>query len=56
MERVQAQELLSDPGYSVRLGMEGFHKLLIRAGYSQEVAHKAALQHGWDRLSAGEVL
>ena len=56
MSAVQAWEMLNDPDYSGRLTMDGLRRLLIRAGYSEEVAHKAALQRGWDRLSAGEVM
>lgn len=56
MEGVRAWEMLNDPNYSARLTMDAFRKLLIRAGYSPKVAHKAAMQRGWERLSAGEVL
>ena len=53
MPKVQAWELLNDPHYSGQLDMEGFYNLLVRAGYSEEVAHRAASQRGWDRLNAG---
>ena len=53
MGRVQAWEKLNDHEYSGQLTMEQFHNLLVKAGYSEEVAHKAASQRGWDRLSAG---
>ena len=56
MHSTQAWELLCDPERCGQLRMDGFYKLLIRAGYSAEVARKAALQRGWDRLSAGEVM
>lgn len=56
MEKVQAWELLHDPDYSGRLTMDGLYRLLLRAGYPREVAHQAAKQRGWDRLSAGEVM
>lgn len=52
----QAYELLADPNYAGRLGMEDFEKLLLRAGYSPDTAHTAAKQRGWDRLTAGEAL
>lgn len=56
MAGVQAWELLNTPDYCGRLTMAELHRLLIRAGYPAQVAHKAALQRGWDRLSAGEVM
>ena len=56
MHRTQAWELLQDSDYSSRLTMDGFHRLLRQAGYTEAVAHKAAMQRGWDRLSAGEVM
>ena len=56
MARVQAWEQLNDPEYAGRLSMEGFEKLLLRAGYSTKDAHEAAMKRGWDRLSAGEML
>ena len=51
--KVQAWEQLHDPEYAGGLNMEQFYDLLIRAGYSEEVAHEAAKKRGWDRLSAG---
>lgn len=56
MLEVQAWELLNTPDYSSRLTMGEFHKLLLRAGYSKEVAHGAAMKRGWDRLSDGKVM
>jgi len=56
MIREKAVELLSDATYSARLPMEELRNLLIRAGYSKDIAHKAAMQRGWDRLSAGETI
>lgn len=56
MDRVKAWELLNDPTYSAQLNMDGFHRLMLRAGYSEEVSHKAALKRGWDRLNAGLVM
>ena len=53
LPKVQAWERLNDPEYSGRLKMAEFYDLLIRAGYSQGVAQKAANQRGWDRLAAG---
>lgn len=49
---MQAWEQLNDPNYCGRLNMEEFYDLLLRAGYSEEVASKAAKQRGWDRLNA----
>lgn len=54
MEREKARELLDDVDYLARLTMEGFYQLLLRAGYSEEVAHEAAMERSWNRLSAGE--
>lgn len=53
MPKVQAWERLNDPEYAGSLTMEQFHDLLIDAGYSEEVAQKAASQRGWERLQAG---
>ena len=53
MDGVKARELLDDPEYSSQLTMDQFEKLLLRAGYPDGVAHEAAMQRGWDRLSAG---
>lgn len=53
MLRVQAWERLNDPEYSGQLNMEQFRRLLLEAGYSVEVADKAAAKRGWDRLDAG---
>ena len=55
MDQVKAQELLDDPHYGPYLSMEGFRKLLLRAGYPAHLANEAAKQRGWDRLVAGEV-
>lgn len=56
MDKVQAWELLNNHDYSPRLTMSGLYDLIIRAGYPEEVAHKASMQRGLDRLSAGEVM
>ncbi len=56
MSKVQAWERLNDPNYCGRLNMGEFHTLLLEAGYSEQVAQKAASQRGWDRLSAGVVM
>lgn len=56
MDRVQAWELLNDPEYSGTLTMGQFKSLLLRAGYSEEVAQRAASQRGWDRLCAGVMM
>lgn len=53
MPKVQAWELLNDPHYSGHLSMGELHDLLLRAGYSEEVAHETASKRGWDRLDAG---
>lgn len=56
MSGVRAWERLNDPEYCDKLTMVEFEELLVRAGYPQGVAHKAAMQHGWDRLAAGKVM
>ena len=56
MPKVQAWERLNDPHYCGSLTMVEFHNLLLDAGYSKEVAQKAANQRGWERLSAGVVM
>lgn len=52
--KVQAWERLNDHEYAGMLNMEDFHDLLIEAGYSEEVAQKAASERGWERLLASE--
>lgn len=54
MSSVQAWELLGDAEHCRNLTMEEFRKLLVRAGHSPEVVRRAAMEHGWGRLSAGE--
>lgn len=54
--KVQAWEQLNDPEYAGGLNMEDFHDLLLKAGYTQEVADAAASKRGWDRLQAGVVM
>lgn len=56
MSKVKAWERLNDPEYAGGLTMEQFYDLLVAAGYKEEVAHKAALQRGWDRLSDGVMM
>jgi hypothetical protein len=56
MDSVQAWEMINDPERSGKLTMDGFYRLLRRAGYTEQVAHEAAKQRAWDRLSAGEVM
>ena len=56
MEMTQSWERLNDREYSGSLTMGEFEKLLITAGYSTNVAHKAAMQRGNDRLDAGAVM
>jgi hypothetical protein len=53
MDRVQAWEQFNDPNYCGNLTMGQFKELLLKVGYKEEVAHKAAMQRGWDRLCAG---
>ncbi len=56
MYKVQAWERLNDPGYCGKLSMGEFYELLIKAGYSESAAQKAASQRGWERLQAGVTL
>lgn len=56
MPKVQAWERLNDPEYSGRLTMLEFYELLIKAGYTEEVAQRAASQRGWERLQAGVMM
>jgi hypothetical protein len=53
MPKVQAWERLNNPEYSGKLTMGEFYDLLLKAGYSEEVAQRAASKRGWDRLEAG---
>lgn len=53
MPKVQAWERLNDYNYSGQLTMGEFEDLLLKAGYHPDVAHRAALKRGWDRLEAG---
>lgn len=56
MRRVQAMERLNDRSYSGSLDTVQFHKLLLEAGYSPEVAQRYANQRGWERLQAGVMI
>lgn len=56
MDGVRAWEELHDPVRSARLTMGEIEDLMVRAGYSLREAHAAAMQRGWDRLAAGEVM
>lgn len=56
MSKVQAWERLQDVNYTSSLTMGEFEDLLLRAGYSPEVAHEAAMERGFKRLSAGVVM
>ena len=47
-------ELLENPQYCYELSMQELEVLLLRAGYDREKAHKVALDHGNNRLSAGK--
>jgi hypothetical protein len=53
MMKVQAWERLQDPDYVAKLSMSEFESLLIKAGYTSGAAHKAAMEHGWERIRAG---
>ena len=53
LPQVQAWEQLNNPEYCGKLNMVEFYNLLLRAGYSEVAAQKAANQRGWDRLDAG---
>lgn len=53
MSKVQAWERLNDPNYSGKLTFLQFKELLLEAGYSEEVAQKAACERGLARLAAG---
>ncbi len=53
MPKVQAWERLTDHEHCGKLTMDQFYALLIQAGYTEEVAQRAANKRGWDRLSAG---
>jgi len=54
--KTRAWELANDPDYCGRLTMGEFYELLLRAGYSEEVAQKSASQRGWERLNAGVIM
>lgn len=56
MDAVQAWEQVNDPQYCGRLDMVGLERLLLRAGWSPEAAHKAALKRAWDRMTNGEAI
>lgn len=52
MRQVQAHELLDDPDYSGRWTVDGFYNLLVRAGYDEKTAQRAATQYGWEQMVA----
>lgn len=56
VSRVQAWEQLHDTEYSGNLSMAAFYDLMIRAGYSEESAQKAANKRGYERLQAGVMM
>ena len=56
MAKVQAWERLHNLQYSSKLTMDEFYELMIEAGYTKEVAQKAATDRGWNRLDAGMVM
>ena len=53
MSRVQAWEQLNDREYAGQMSMSDFYDLLLRAGYNEQTARKAANKRGWQRLQAG---
>lgn len=53
MGRLKALELLEDPKYRSGLDMQGLERLLIQAGCDRNEAHKAAMDHGFNRITAG---
>lgn len=46
-------ERLNDPAFVGGLNMEKFYDLCIEAGYSREVAERAAGDRGMERLRMG---
>ena len=54
MLQTQAREKLEDADYTSRLTMDGFYRLLIKAGYPKDIAHEATKERSWNRLLAGE--
>lgn len=56
MDRIKAMDSLEDHQYCWKLTQESFEDLLIRAGFDRKDAHKMALNHGWNRLNAGEMV
>lgn len=53
MVKVQAWEKLNDSSYCNSLNADSFYRLLIKAGYKEEVAQKGATERGWQRMLAG---
>ena len=53
MQTTQAWELLHNPTHCSKLRMGELYELMLRAGYSEESAQRAANQRGNDRLDAG---
>lgn len=53
MSRTQAWEELHDRNTASQMNTVDFYNLMIRAGYSEEVAQKAANERGLNRLKAG---
>lgn len=56
MPKIQAWERLNNPEYSSHLNTEQLYELILRAGYTEEVATKAANKRAHERLDAGMVL
>lgn len=52
MRSTQAWELLNNPEHCGRLSMGELYDLMLRAGYSEDIAQEAAAQRGRDRLDA----
>jgi hypothetical protein len=53
MRKTRAWELLNDPDYCGTLGMVDLYDLMLRAGYSEDAAQRAANERGNRRLDAG---
>lgn len=53
MNCLKAMDKLADPEYGGNLNASQFYDLMIEAGYSKQVAQKAANQRGNNRMDAG---
>lgn len=54
MQATQAWEMLHNPSHCSRLNTVQLYELMLRAGYSKEVAQEAANQRAHDRLDANK--